>query len=132
MKNLTSKQKRELEDKAVLTDWDAIIDKKIERRVGKTEKIVVIENEKTRAVIHEQTDLIKELKKLCEEVMKDMTDNESNDKAKELLPVQSGFFFGTYEYDEWYYNGIEETIAIINKCLSLPNDKCEFYYRASW
>ena len=62
MKNLSPKQKRELEDKAVLTDWDAIIDKKIERRVGKTEKIVVIENKKTRAVIHEQTDLIKELK----------------------------------------------------------------------
>ena len=48
-----------------------------------------------------------------------------------VLPTQSGFFFGNTEYDEWYYRGLEETIEIVDKCLSLP-DCWNFEYQSSW
>ena len=51
--------------------------------------------------------------------------------AESLLPVQSGFFFGNEEYNEWYINDIKDTIDIIDKCLKLP-ENWYFYYRSSW
>lgn len=58
--------------------------------------------------------------------------------AKELLPCQSGFFFGSTEYDEWYLKDIEYTINTINEILKEEEElnKLGFYsdfeYRASW
>lgn len=66
-----------------------------------------------------------ELKELCEEVLADKS------KAKELLPTASGFFFGSQEYDEWYFKDLEATVEIINKALTLPND-WDLEYRSSW
>lgn len=51
--------------------------------------------------------------------------------AEELLPSQSGFFFGGTEYDEWYYKDIEETADMLEKLLA-EKDSGEYYYRASW
>lgn len=61
--------------------------------------------------------------------------------AEELLPTQSGFFFGGTGYDQWYMQDILDTIkmleAELNKYdeldkmglgLGLP----EYYYRSSW
>jgi hypothetical protein len=53
------------------------------------------------------------------------------DKAPQLLSTQSGFFFGGTEYDEWYFNDIDNTIQIIEEALSDENAD-EFAYRASW
>ena len=50
--------------------------------------------------------------------------------AKDVLPPSAGFFFGTYDIDEWYYNGIEKTVEIINRCLASKFDS--FEYQASW
>ena len=36
-------------------------------------------------------------------------------KAKELLPTESGFFFGTEEYDDWYYKDLEDTKKTLEK-----------------
>ena len=41
----------------------------------------------------------------------------------------SGFFFGGTDYDEWYYNDIENTIKILESALE---DGDEFYYSSSW
>jgi len=51
--------------------------------------------------------------------------------AEELLPTQSGFFFGGTEYDQWYVQGLDETI---NQIEPLLQEECqgEFYYQASW
>ena len=32
--------------------------------------------------------------------------------AEELLPCKRGFFFGRYDYDEWYFLQLEDTIGI--------------------
>lgn len=33
---------------------------------------------------------------------------EDHDKASEILPIQSGFFYGNTDYDEWYFADLED------------------------
>lgn len=42
-----------------------------------------------------------ELLSKCEEVLKDRS------KGPELLPTMSGFFFGSTDYDDYYYDNVE-------------------------
>lgn len=51
--------------------------------------------------------------------------------ARNLLPSHPGFFFGSYEYNEYYIQDLKDTIDIIDRCLELP-DEYDFYYMASW
>lgn len=48
--------------------------------------------------------------------------------AEELLPCQSGFFFGSTDYDEYYIKDIEDTIQIIEDALKEET----VYYHSSW
>lgn len=66
-----------------------------------------------------------ELRDLCKLALKD------KGKAEELLPTQSGFFFGSTEIDEWYFQDVNATIEIINKCLEM-DDTWTFKYQSSW
>ena len=68
---------------------------------------------------------LKALRKLCEEILKDST------LAEVYLPTQEGFFFGSEEYGEWYFDDLKDTIKIIDKCLKLP-EEWEFEYQSSW
>jgi len=57
--------------------------------------------------------------------------------AMELLPTESGFFFGGTDYDEYYMQDIENTIKILEeemKKIDNPVQGCiaEYYYRSSW
>jgi hypothetical protein len=52
--------------------------------------------------------------------------------AEETLPTADGFFFGSTEYDEWYWNDIEGTVQGLDKALQAFDDKWQFHYRASW
>lgn len=54
--------------------------------------------------------------------------------AEELLPTEAGFFFGSTDYDEWYYKQIVETIPVLEKIISEHNDAydMEYSYYASW
>jgi hypothetical protein len=51
--------------------------------------------------------------------------------AEELLPCSEGFFFGSTDYDQWYYNSLIYTKELIEKCLNLP-DVWSFEYGSSW
>jgi len=53
------------------------------------------------------------------------------DKAKDLLPTASGFFFGNTNYDEYYFEDINSTIEILEEALSDENAD-EFEYHSSW
>jgi hypothetical protein len=70
----------------------------------------------------DQSDL-KTLLELCKKVEAD------HSLAESLLPSASGFFFGGTDYDEWYYNDIENTIKILEEALAEDGD---FYYTSSW
>lgn len=53
--------------------------------------------------------------------------------AQELLPTTSGFFFGSYDYDEYYVEDIKNTIDIITKVLETTDFETQMiYYRSSW
>lgn len=68
---------------------------------------------------------LQELKQLCQQIIDDPKD------ADDLLPTQSGFFFGSTEYDEWYFNGLKDTVEIVDRALAMP-DEWEFEYHSSW
>lgn len=66
------------------------------------------------------------LKLTCLEVLKDLN------KAKDLLPPQEGFFFGSQHIDQGYKEDLEKTVAIIDRCQSDKLTDWDFYYQASW
>ena len=70
---------------------------------------------------------LKELLGLVEAVL------DKPNKAKELLPTSEGFFFGGTNYDESYFEQLENTKEIINKIFGIVNLK-EFSltYHSSW
>lgn len=67
---------------------------------------------------------LEKLQEDCRTVIGDMG------KALELLPPTYGFFFGSYDLDEFYREDLYHTIAIIDKCLATEEEN--FIYRASW
>lgn len=69
---------------------------------------------------------LEDLLNRCETVLKD------HNRANELLPTQSGFFFGSTDYDEWYYTDLEQTIPVLQKILKDSPETWEFEYKASW
>ena len=51
--------------------------------------------------------------------------------AAELLPTESGFFFGNTHYDEYYYYDLERTRDALKTALEDETDN-EFEYSSSW
>jgi hypothetical protein len=68
---------------------------------------------------------LQELRDTCERVLA------FRELATAQLPPASGFFFGRDEISEWYYRDLEETIKIIDACMSLPVD-WDIEYQSSW
>jgi len=52
--------------------------------------------------------------------------------AQKLLPPTPGFFFGSYEFDEWYLKQVDETIEKLMQVLSTKQKGERFYYEAWW
>ena len=76
---------------------------------------------------------LEELLDTCKEVLED------HSLAKKLLPTADGFFFGSTEYDEWYFRSIELTIEIIvpvikfmKHMLEIKDYTWSIIYQASW
>lgn len=53
-------------------------------------------------------------------------------KPEDILPTQSGCFFGSTDYDEGYWEDLELTISQLEKILAFEGDQAEYYYHASW
>lgn len=65
---------------------------------------------------------IQELLDACNQVLKD------HSKAKDLLPTTSGFLFGNYEYNDIYFNSVEQVKefceeTLIPKLKALDDDE---------
>jgi hypothetical protein len=53
--------------------------------------------------------------------------------AERLLPTQSGFFFGSTDYDKWYLEDIRYTIKELRKILKTTDFEHEIvFYTSSW
>lgn len=73
------------------------------------------------------TEQLERLLELVNEVLR------NRDKANELLPTANGFFFGSYDYDEGYFDDLIQTKAIIENVLALDNfNRYDIYYSSSW
>jgi hypothetical protein len=78
------------------------------------------------------TEQLQELLKLCQQVDK------NHDLAGELLPTQSGFFFGGTEYDGYYFQDIKDTIGVLTSLFAELDAEegsdayASFYYQSSW
>ena len=62
----------------------------------------------------------------CEKVLKD------HSKAKELLPTRGGFFFGSTDYDEWYFSNVKDCLSKMKKYRKLLKDGVTGYIIFSW
>ena len=70
-------------------------------------------------------EMLQELVALCLSVIK------SRDPS--MMPPTSGFFFGSTEVDDYYYEELESTARGLTKLLETPDiDDFTFHYRASW
>lgn len=68
------------------------------------------------------------LRNLCAKLCK----KKSEVLAEDQLPTAEGFFFGDTNYDEWYWNDVENTVKGIDKALETFDENWSFYYQASW
>ena len=71
------------------------------------------------------------------EVLADLVDRCSqvaadHSKAGDLLPTQGGFFFGPTEYDDWYFDDIENTAKDLKERVMRVPAGTKFIYRSSW
>lgn len=83
--------------------------------------------------IYVSKESIQKLLDTCKEVLAD------HSKANELLPTQSGFFFGGTEYDEWYFRDLEYTVELLTDITDFLNTNTsksgtyyDVIYQASW
>lgn len=78
--------------------------------------------------IYVERENLEELVNRCNIIL----ENKDVEKAKELLPSQGGFFFGSTDYDEYYFEDLENTQKVLTKLVNDAPKDWEFYYEASW
>jgi len=78
--------------------------------------------------IHVSKNALIQLRDDCQKVL----DEGTEETALELLPPASGFFFGSTEIDDWYWQDIKETVTKLTKIIDNTIDDQEFEYYASW
>ena len=66
------------------------------------------------------------LKNRCKEVI------ENKSLANDLMPTISGFFFGTTDYDDWYFESLKDTYDKINNIIKEHQDDDYYEYYAWW
>ena len=66
-----------------------------------------------------------ELKKQCEKVLI------NKDNAADILPPTPGFFFGSYQIDDLYFDDLRQTIDIVT-AIEFTENFDDIYYQSSW
>ena len=74
------------------------------------------------------------LRNICENLCreKEAVSEIANGTAEDVLRTADGFFFGSTEYDEWYWNDVENTVKGLDLALETFGDGWSFYYQSSW
>lgn len=52
--------------------------------------------------------------------------------ASEILPTESGFFFGSTEYDDAYFDDLKSTIEMCQNIVDTWDDDCSYRYNGWW
>lgn len=73
---------------------------------------------------------VEQIKKVLDDVL---NAHQQVEKAKELLPTQSGFFFGGTDYDEFYFEDVKDAADLMQSFLdNFDFENYQLVYRASW
>jgi hypothetical protein len=92
-----------------------------------------VDNCQTASVSRSQ---LAELLTICKQIIGKAIDISglNEELAGTLLPTAEGFFFGSSDFNDWYFSSLENTISIIEEILAIPEsqDCGAYYYRASW
>lgn len=79
---------------------------------------------------HVERKQLAELALLCQTVLDGRDSNLDN--AEQILPPVAGFFFGSDDFDQWYYEQLSWTAETITRLLATVPDDWSFSYRSSW
>lgn len=72
-------------------------------------------------------EILEQLYNDCHAVLRD------HSKAEEILPCSSGFFFGSTEYDDWYFEQLRKTVDVIEGILEDTDfEEYEIDYNEWW
>lgn len=72
------------------------------------------------------------LRDLCKQILDAPAKNRVM-LAEKLLPTRGGFFFGSTDYDQYYFADLRLTVEQLDRVLSSGDaGPAIFYYRASW
>jgi len=73
-------------------------------------------------------DHLNELKKLCQQVL------DFRHLAVDNLPTTGGFFFGSTDYNDYYFQDVENTVKIIDSALKILDSEkgWDIEYHSSW
>jgi hypothetical protein len=81
--------------------------------------------------------LCKQVLETRDKTLEDLKEGEVVVGPEDILPTRPGFFFGSTDYDEYYYSDLEHTVQVLEKILNHPGIPKEdyswsFVYQASW
>ena len=63
----------------------------------------------------------------------DLVNEALSKRDPNLLQPRAGFFFGSYDIDEWYWQDLKDTKKKLERVFALPEmSKLSFYYTSSW
>lgn len=73
---------------------------------------------------------VEQIKKVLDDVL---NAHQHAEKAKEILPTQSGFFFGSTDYDEFYFDDVKDAAGLMQNLLdNFDFENYQLIYVASW
>ena len=73
---------------------------------------------------------VEQIKKVLDDVL---NAHQQVEKAKEILPTQSGFFFGGTDYDEFYFEDVKDAADLMQSFLdNFDFENYHLVYQASW
>lgn len=71
-----------------------------------------------------------QLEELNTVIKKILTAENREEEAQKLLPTASGFFFGSTDFDEYYFEDLIQTNEMLDQILQSDGD--DFVYHSSW
>ena len=71
-------------------------------------------------------EMLVQLRQECKAVLK------HHDLADSLLPTSNGFFFGSTEYGEWYFEDLKETVDMLSLVINETDWEREDVYYYEW
>ena len=80
--------------------------------------------------VYVSRDDLRDLLHICKNVLARKDEGEAY--ASQYLPTESGFFFGSTAYDEYYYRDLEETIEMLEPLLGEEYESYSLFYHSSW